>query len=246
MNNDKKTKRAKKLTVILSIMLPVLFVIATISIINAWYTNVIQTGEINASTQNLAIKYKINDSTENITTYTIYNLAFFDADNENEGEYLEDMAFKITIDLENNSSTEVNYSIIFEANKVDTSKNNSVVSKAYPACVFDDVTKDTTNHTTVNSYIANSTYNTYSNTTTRFTATKTGASPLDIKSGNTVPDSAKASIDLYVFGIQDIDLSSSDDFLYTSNRQATRTYTFTLTIKSEAVGGASVSENENS
>lgn len=246
MDENKKTKRAKILTVILSIMLPVLMIVTIISVVNAWYTNVIQTGEINASTQNLAIKYKINNSTENITTYTISNLAFFDADNENEGEYLEDMAFKITIDLENNSSTEVNYSIIFEANKVDTSRNNNVVSRAYPACIFDDVTKDTTNHTTVNSYITNSTYNTYSNTTTKYTATKTSASSLDIKSGNVVPDSAKASIDLYVFGIQDVDLASSDDFLYTSNRQATRTYTFTLTIKSEAVGGASVSENENS
>ena len=245
MEENKSSKRAKILTVILSMILPVLLIVTIISVVNAWYTNVLQTGEINASTQNLAIKYKINNSTENVLTYNITNLVFFDADSTSEGQYLEDMAFEISLDLENNSSVDVNYKIIFDSTKTVVTSNDVETSKAYAACIFDDVTKDTTGHQTVNSYMADVENElTYSNTTTAFKATKIGSSILP-KKDETDATANKTNIKLYVFGIQDIDSASSDDFLYNGNKETTRRYTFTITIVAEPNGTPDVSEDNN-
>lgn len=245
MEENKSSKRAKILTVILSMILPVLLIVTIISVVNAWYTNVLQTGEINASTQNLAIKYKINNSTENVLTYNITNLVFFDANSTSEGQYLEDMAFEISLDLENNSSVDVNYKIIFDSTKTIVTSGDEETSKAYAACIFDDVTKDTTNNQTVNSYMVNVENElTYSNTSTAFKATKVGTSILP-KKDETDATANKTNIKLYVFGIQDIDSASSDDFLYNGNKETTRRYTFTITIVAEPNGEADVSENNN-
>lgn len=245
MEDNKKEKRSKILTVILSILLPVLMVVTIISVVNAWYTNVIQTGELNASTQNVALKYKINNSSENVLTYTISNLVFFDADSTSEGQYLEDMAFEISLDIENNSSVDVNYSVVFDSTKTVITANNEITSRAYAACIFDDVTKDTTGHQTVNSYMVDVENElTYSNTTTAFKATKVGSSILP-KKDETDATANKTNIKLYVFGIQDIDSASSDDFLYNGNKNTTRSYTFTLTIVAEPNGTPDVSEDNN-
>lgn len=245
MEDNKKQKKAKIITLILTLILPVLMVVTIISVVNAWYTNVIQTGELDASTQNLAIKYKINNSSDNILTYSINNLVFFDADSTSEGQYLEDMAFEISLDIENNSSVDINYSVVFDSTKTIVTSNNTETSKAYAACIFDDVTKDTTNHQTVNSYmvdVANEL--TYSNTSTAFKATKLGTSILP-KKDETDATVNKTNIKLYVFGIQDIDSASSDDFLYLGNKETTRRYTFTLTIIAEPNGTPEVNENNN-
>ena len=244
MDNNKK-KKLNIMIVILSILAPILVLGIGIGLITAWYTNVIQTGDINASTQNMSIKYTINNSTENILTYDITNLVFFDANSTSEGQYLEDMAFEISLDLENNSSVDVNYRIMFDSKKTIVTSNDEQTSRAYAACVFDDVTKDLEEHTTVNSYmvsVANEL--TYSNTSTAFNATKYGTSTLP-KKDDTNPNANKTNIKLYVFGIQDIDTASSDDFLYNGNRNTTRRYTFTISIIAEPNGTPDISENKN-
>ncbi len=112
-------QKLKKFSLILSLIAPVLLVAATATVvIFAWYVSMIQTGEIDASTKNLAIEYTFDNNTKkNQTKYTVKNLAFFDVDSTNEVSYIEDMATKLTINLKNNSSSSVKYTIIFQANK---------------------------------------------------------------------------------------------------------------------------------
>ena len=115
MDNNKKPK-INIVFLVLSILTPILICGIAIGIITAWYTNVIQTGDINATTKNLAIEYEINGSEKNITTYNITNLAFFDADDDYEGQFLSEMAFEIELHMTNKSSDTVNYKVEFEAN----------------------------------------------------------------------------------------------------------------------------------
>ena len=112
------------------------------------------------------------------------------------------------------------------------------ISKAYVACAYDSTTVDTTNHKTVDSYLVNNqtTGVTYENTTTSFTATKESTSNLAVN-GN-------VKVQLYIFGIQDIDPALSQDFLYTDITKAdTRSYNFKITIIAEPKGSPVVTEN---
>lgn len=62
-------------------------------------------------------------------------------------------------------------------------------------------------------------------------------------------DNAFASIDMYLYGVQEVDTALNDDFIYNFNSQnntrTMRTYQFTLTIIAEPDGAAIISENEN-
>ena len=244
MDNQNKNKKIHIMLVVLSILTPVLVLGLAIGLITAWYTNVIQTGDINASTKNVSIIYTINDRTEeNETTYSITNLAFFDADSEKEGKYLEDMSCKIRLNITNNSSDSVKYTIRFESDKFTSPSTGTVTSRAYAACVFDDVTKDTSNHKTVNSYLVNSetqtaeiTYYKEAETNTKYVAEK--------KVLTILPSNGSSYVDLYVFGIQDLDGAKSEDFLYTNiQKTSTRSYQFRLSIIAEPQGSPIITEN---
>ena len=58
---------------------------------------------------------------------------------------------------------------------------------------------------------------------------------------------AEVSIDIYLFGVQEIDSASNDDFLYDDEKEL-RDYLFSLTISSVPVGDEVVTEvtNQNS
>ena len=239
-------KKSHIITIVLSILAPVLAIIIGISMVRAWYTKIVQTGELDATSKNVAIKYQLNNSAENVTTYTINNLAFFDADSEDEGEFLNLLALKIDLVLTNNADNETNYTIIFESTKTTLVENEVTKSRAYAACAFDSVAKDTANHKTVNSYLQDSetttATNTYDNSTTNYTATK--VSKVNLKAKDDPSDGDETTISLYVFGIQDIDTASSKDFLYTdANKTDVRSYTFTITIIAEPQGAAVVTNN---
>ena len=244
MDNNKK-KKLNIMIVILSILAPILVLGIGIGLIAAWYTNVIQTGDINASTKNVSIIYTINDRTEeNETTYSINNLVFFDSDSDKEGRYLETMSCKIRLNITNNSSDSVKYKVRFESDKVKLQANDTVTSSAYAACVFDDVTKDLTGHKTVDSYLANKetsqaniTYDKQAETNTKFVAEKEIMALL-------APDGT-SYVDLYVFGIQDLDSAKSEDFLYTNIlKTTTRSYQFKISIIAEPQGSPVISENK--
>ena len=243
---EKKRSKLNIVFFVLAILAPILIAGIAIGVIRAWYTNVIQTGDLDATTKNMSIKYTINNSEENITSYNISNLVFFDSNSQGdgissqgEGPYLNSMSFHIELSLTNNSSDEVSYTIKLESTKtVLKDDDDNEISKAYVACVYDSTAVDTTNHKTVDSYLVNNqaTGVTYENTTTSFTATKESTSNLAVN-GN-------VKVQLYIFGIQDIDPALSQDFLYTDITKAdTRTYNFKLTIIAEPKGSPVVTEN---
>ena len=240
---EKKRSKLNIVFFVLAILAPILIAGIAIGVIRAWYTNVIQTGDLDATTKNMSIKYTINNSEENITSYNnISNLVFFDSNSENEGPYLNSMSFHIELSLTNNSSDEVSYTIKLESTKtVLKDDDDNEISKAYVACVYDSTAVDTTGHKTVDSYLVNNqatqaTGVTYENATTSFTATKESTSNLAVN-GN-------VKVQLYIFGIQDIDPALSQDFLYTDITKAdTRTYNFKLTIIAEPKGSPVVTEN---
>ena len=239
---DKKKSKLNTLFFILAILAPILIAGIAIGMINAWYTNVIQTGDLDATTKNMSIKYTINNSEENITSYNISNLVFFDSNSEQEGKYLNSMSFHIELSLTNNSSDEVSYTIKVESTKtILEDDDDNEISKAYVACVYDSTAVDTTNHKTVDSYLVNNEATqaagvTYENATTSFTATKESTSNLAVN-GN-------VKVQLYIFGIQDVDRALSQDFLYTDITKAdTRSYNFKITIIAEPKGSPVVTEN---
>jgi len=240
---EKKRSKLNIVFFVLAILAPILIAGIAIGVIRAWYTNVIQTGDLDATTKNMSIKYTINNSEENITSYNnISNLVFFDSNSEQEGKYLNSMSFHIELSLTNNSSDEVSYTIKLESTKtVLKDDDDNEISKAYVACVYDSTAVDTTGHKTVDSYLVNNeatqaTGVTYENTTTSFTATK--------ESTTNLAKDANTKVHLYVFGIQDIDPALSQDFLYTDITKAdTRTYNFKLTIIAEPKGSPVVTEN---
>ena len=239
---EKKRSKLNIVFFVLAILAPILIAGIAIGVIRAWYTNVIQTGDLDATTKNMSIKYTINNSEENITSYNISNLVFFDSNSEQEGKYLNSMSFHIELSLTNNSSDEVSYTIKLESTKtVLKDDDDNEISKAYVACVYDSTAVDTTGHKTVDSYLVNNeatqaTGVTYENTTTSFTATK--------ESTTNLAKDANTKVQLYIFGIQDIDRALSQDFLYTDITKAdTRTYNFKLTIIAEPKGSPVVTEN---
>ena len=233
MKNKKRNKVITILNLILSIFTPIFVVVVTASLLYAWYTNTIQTGSLDASTQNVSIEYKINNSEDtNVLTYNISNLAFFDSTATQETKYLNTMAFRIDLNIKNKSKTAVGYRVLFESTKtVVQNSNNETISRAYPACIYDNVTP-TSSLTTVTSFLSR---DNATNNDTVFNSSKSGSSDLDVD--------ASTTITLYVFGIQDIAQASSDDFLYTANRADTRTYSFKLSIIAEPKGEATVAEN---
>ena len=236
----------------LSILASVVIIFLTISMVRAWYTNVIQTGNINAETKKLSIKYQLNEGSDNVVTYEISNLAFFDINCNNEGKYLRTMAFKIDIDLENNSTDNVAYEIKFESNKtIKKDSNNHNISIAYAACIFDDVEDDT--NTSVIDYLDNKTSTvedpydiTYSYDDSTFVSSKKSDDSSVLIAHEKVtgenPYAYKTRVTLYVFGIQEIDSATNEDFLYDTNGD-TETYRFTLSIIANPVGSAVVTEN---
>ena len=97
-----------------------------------WYTNVNQTGHIDANTKNVGFSYTINGVELEEDEYDISNLAFFDIDSMFEGDYFSDMCFEIELNVKNITDSPLNYSIKFEGEK----KIITGVSNSYVACVM--------------------------------------------------------------------------------------------------------------
>ena len=136
-------KALKIIRRLLPIFAPLLLLAATASVVVvAWYVSIIQTGEIDATTKNVAIEYVFNKEVlKNQTSYTVKNLAFFDEDSTDEIDYIEPMAVKLSIKLRNNSSNNIKYTIIFQSEKTivkdSTYSEITVTSSNYEKLVED-------------------------------------------------------------------------------------------------------------
>jgi len=259
-------KKLNILNLILSIVAPIaLITVVVISIVFGWYTNRQQVANIDATTKNVAVEYTFdNDTEKNVLNYTVNNLAFFDIDstdtNKIELRYLPVMAVKLTLKLKNNSSNNINYKITFEStkeietDKTDTTKKTSI---AYVDCLFYNVSginPASTTFTTVESIKgatqAGITYTnvTNANATTANPFTTTSKAVRDSAGLSTgqelAPTDDPVTVDMYIYGVQEIDSAKNDDFLYETvdTVKTLKKYNFSLTIESVPLGEAQVSE----
>ena len=263
---------------IISIAAPILLIAAVVfAITYGWYVKRQQTADINATTKNVAIEYTFDDdTTKNVVEYKVENIAFFDADSTDENKielkYLPVMAVKLDIKLLNKSSNDVSYKVTFESLKSivsETVEGNTVnKSIAYMDCLFYNNSNSNTlvipeNVTTVNGM---KTVNTDGVTYTNTALTETNKAEYDSSSLSTplvlspVNDEDTAStiasktvtLSMYIYGVQEIDKSANDDFLYeyvTENNVTTKKlkqYEFSITIESIPQGGYIIPEDENS
>ncbi len=207
-----------------------------------WYTNFTHTGSIDGSTKNVALKYTINNSEANITTYTINNLAFFDTDSASENDYLDIMALDLSLKLENTTDTPVSYTVTYEGTKriKQDSTTNNYISSAYCAAVFN--SKSMTGKTNIDALATDSANIDYVNT--KYTTTVAGSETYKAIYSSTanLASSANTTLHLYLFGIQDIESAVNTEFIYKGN--ATYTYTFTITISATPQGSPVVTEAE--
>lgn len=264
-------KKLNILNLILSIVAPIaLITVVVISIVFGWYTNRQQVANIDATTKNVAVEYTFdNDIEKNVLNYTVNNLAFFDIDstdtNKIELRYLPVMAVKLSITLKNNSSNDINYTITFESTKtIKPDSNDDPVSIAYIDCLFYDVDshfKDDDDEfiipdglTTVEDIKgvseAGITYTnvTNGNATAQSPFTTTSKAVRDsagLSTGKILkPTDDAVTVDMYIYGVQEIDSAKNDDFLYNDDKSL-KSYSFSLTIESVPLGEAQVSEQSS-
>lgn len=261
-------KKGKILYNIISIAAPILMLAAVVLVITyGWYIKRQQTADINATTKNVAIEYTFDDdSTKNVVNYTVENIAFFDVDSTDENKielkYLPVMAVKLDINLRNKSSNDVSYKITFEASKeyvTETIEGEKVnKSIAYVDCLFYDVSNIPSSVTTVEGIKSLPTDGvTYTNDD----STLTNKAEYDSSSLSTPAVLAHEDEDsdepvepitltMYIYGVQEIDNASNDDFLYetkTVNDVTTKVlkqYQFSITIESIPLGNIEIHENE--
>lgn len=247
---------------ILIILIPALTLLLTISLFYGWYVKVIRTGKIDGSTKNLSITYELKNSGKlpqnNVLTYTIDNLAFFDVDSEDETAYFNDMAFDLELHLINTSNSDMTYSVTFECEK--TIKNVTVpldetsteteqvaTSISYVACYFTLIPNNPAEGTTINSLKTIGTVSgnsvTYTDNSTRFQAKS--ESPQDQLKASNAGTTDEATIHMYLIGVQEKDDAKNTDFLYReSGQRVLQSYTFKIKIEGIPKSDSVVTEVE--
>lgn len=106
----------KQLINSLILLLTTLVVIVLTTYVNAWYTFVDRnTQKIDANTEKIVVSKNLNLGTNDLDSYTINHLAFFDLDEDKTFEegYLDSMAFLIKLDLTNKSTRDVSVTVEF-------------------------------------------------------------------------------------------------------------------------------------
>lgn len=119
-------------TLILRIVATVLtFLIAGGVITLAWYINTRKTEPVEIVTNGTTISYRINSSTEqNLESYDVENISFFDINATNEAYYLPSMAVNLKFSIANYSTTAVNVKLSQDTQeyRLGTAVDNGVVS----------------------------------------------------------------------------------------------------------------------
>ncbi|MBE6136913.1 MAG: hypothetical protein E7176_00765 [Erysipelotrichaceae bacterium] len=176
--------------------LSLVIVVASV-IIYAWYVNVNKVGHIDAQTDGIVLTYKIDDEYNSSNKYNIDNLAFFDIDNASETKYFKEMATKIKINLENKGNDSVTASI--------ASSNTPI--KVY---ALDGITEESVAYAKV--IFSTSSELTYSENESNTVLSEYITGNESISNIEIAPK-GEATIYAYVFGVQEIDSASNEQFL---------------------------------
>lgn len=253
------TPKSNLILRILTIATPLLMVFTVVILVYAWYTNTLQTGEIDATTKNFTIEYTFDDDTEkNVLEYEVDDIAFFQYQAEEEIDFLEGEVVPLEINLLNKSTSDMIYTITLKSTKtvltgtkiVEEQQVTVVQSVAYIGAVldFDDIgstdtyksiqsrveVADDENYTAAEYDISATDAQTSENATQYFICETTG----EIATGVTTP----TTITLYLFGIQEIEDATNDMFIYNSNGTL-KSYSFELTINAVPISNATEEEN---
>lgn len=176
--------------------LSLVIVVASV-IIYAWYVNVNKVGHIDAQTDGIVLTYKIDDEYNSSNKYNIDNLAFFDIDNASETKYFKEMATKVKINLENKGNDSVTVSI--------ASSNTPI--KVY---ALDGITEESVAYAKV--IFSTSSELTYSENESNTVISEYITGNESISNIEIAPK-GEATIYAYVFGVQEIDSASNEQFL---------------------------------
>ncbi len=139
----------KQLINSLILLFTTLVVIVLTTYVSAWYTFVDRnTQKIDANTEKIVVSKNLNLGTNDLNSYTINHLAFFDLNEDKTFEegYLDSMAFLIRLDLTNKSTREVSVTVEFSYEElketvklIQTSDTSLDSEKKY--YVYDDTNK---------------------------------------------------------------------------------------------------------
>ena len=247
MNDSPKSKSSIALK-ILYIVAPLLVVFTAVVLIYAWYTNTLQTGELDVTTKNFTIEYTFDEDTEkNVLTYTVDDIAFFDYDATEEIGFLEDEAIPFVVNLKNTSESNLNYTVTFKATKTIVTTSGTVESVAYVGALLDFTGVGTTYESIEDIYDADTEHTNYTGAAYDATSAATIADTnyLEVKTTGTINSGQTDALTLYLFGIQEKDGAINSQFLYQTVDGVTslRSYTFELTIHAEPMSSATVDEN---
>lgn len=248
MNDSPKKSKSSIVLKTLYIVAPLLMVFTVVVLIYAWYTNTLQTGELDVTTKNFTIEYTFDDDTEkNVLTYTVDDIAFFDYDAEEEVQFLEGEAVPLLLNLRNTSESNLNYTITFKATKTVLTTSGTVESVAYVGALLDFTGMGTTYDSIEDRYDSDTEHTNYTGAAYDATSADTIAATnyLEVKSTGVINAGQTDDLTLYLFGIQEIDSAINSQFLYQTvdNVTSLRSYTFELTIYAEPMSSASVDEN---
>lgn len=116
----------KQLINSLILLFTTLVVIVLTTYVSAWYTFVDRnTQKIDANTEKIVVSKNLNLGTNDLNSYTINHLAFFDLSEDKTFEegYLDSMAFLIKLDLTNKSTREVSVTVEFSYDELKETVN---------------------------------------------------------------------------------------------------------------------------
>ncbi len=130
--------------IITSLIFVLVTAVTLITTTLAWYTKIDKIeSEIDASSGHIVINHTYDNFTKTEETYSISNVAFFDIHNEesefSELDYLDIMACKVSINIENKSSTDTTVKVSFASTKLIISaedKSNTTLSSSYIDCIL--------------------------------------------------------------------------------------------------------------
>lgn len=130
--------------IITSLIFVLVTAVTLITTTLAWYTKIDKIeNEIDASSGHIVLNHTYDNFTKTEENYSISNVAFFDIHNEesefSELDYLDTMACKVSINIENKSSTDTTVKVSFASTKLIISaeeESNTTLSSSYIDCIL--------------------------------------------------------------------------------------------------------------
>lgn len=182
----------KKRFILTAVLSLAAIAVVSIGIVFAWFLARTNTQPIDFSTDGIVFSYKINDDKENVSSYDVTNVVFFDADSTSEGEFFYDMACVVKVEYENVCNAKIDINLTFNPLQEETGAHLDALITG------EEITKaQTEGLDTVDSIVSALAQEDHTNRT--FTLSQ-------LEKGD------KGVIYVYLYGVQPVDNSNNDFF----------------------------------